>query len=242
MRKAVSMISAVMFFAVTIAITAIVYQSTMPTVKKMQDTASVEKMKDGMARLDEVIRQVASEGKGSKRTVTLQLDTGKLVVNKTNDFIDWKMETEAQLISPRTSQQFGNLVIGSNLESSADEANFSYGGSLTPAYLLENDHLKVYVKKIGSEESHASYSTSDLVLGVYNKDNGQWIMDPGFFRITLDSHANSGSGTGYTKLIRSGYNLPYAEVMAFMNSTYLSYYINMTLESGTDFLILSGSM
>ena len=42
-------------------------------------------------------------------------------------------------------------------------------------------------------------------------------------------------------LVDSGYNLPYATVSAFMNSSYLDYYINFTLQSGADFVEIEGS-
>ena len=52
----------------------------------------------------------------------------------------------------------------------------------------------------------------------------------------------SKSGNGYTIPEDLGYNLPYASVGAYLNNSYNPYYVNFTLESGTDFLEIGASI
>jgi hypothetical protein len=231
-----SIISGVIFIAITISTIAIVYEAGMPVIKKMQASASVEKMKDVFSDLDKVIRDVASEGTGSKRTVYLKIDPGKIVVNDTEDAVYWELDTDAKVIEPRTRQVFGNIVIGANMETSAYQENYSITSPQIPAYKMENEHLIVYIRKVGSGSTYEDFATNNLLLGIYNKDLGAWFNNTNMFDVTVDSQAGSRTANGTTTLMYSGYNLPYATVSALVNSTYMRYSVNFTLESGEDFI------
>jgi hypothetical protein len=232
MKKAISLISAVVFIGITISVTALIYQTGMPIIDKMQSSAAVERIKSGFIELDERIQRVASEANGSKRTLSFKIDPGDLVVSDSDDMVYWVLDTEAQIYSPRTASYYGNLIFGSNLETKTYEDDHSG----TSCYVLENEHLKVYLRKIGSPGSLVSYSTNELLVAVYQKDLNQW-MDA-TLEISIDD--NSKSGTGYTQLGKQGNALPYGGVSAYMDSAY-DYFINFTLESGADFLTIGGA-
>jgi hypothetical protein len=229
--KAVTLISAIVFIAITLSVIVIVYRSGMPLIEKMQQTAALERMKDAFSDVDSLVQAVAHEGNGSRRVLDLRVDMGRLAIDDAKDTILWQMSTENMILVPRTAEFFGNLIIGSNLESSAYEGD--YQG--TPAYVLENDHLRVYMKKIGSPGTYENYSTSDLLLGIYQKDLDQWLPLHSM-EISIDSDPDSESGSGYTLLERTGDFLPYGRINAYMNSNWGDYYINITLGSGADFL------
>lgn len=238
-----SLISGVMFLAITIVAVVVVYQAGIPIVKRMQTSAAIEQMKTTFVELDELIRQIAAEGTGSKRTVQLRVDPGKIIVNETQDTIYWELETDAMVISPRTKQQFGNVIVGSNLNTRVYEANYTRLGQIE-CYVMENEHLMVYVRKVGvntSEDGWDDFNTSSLVVAIYNKGMDKWLENEGFLEITIDENANSKTGNGYTIPEETGYNLPYGMVAAYMNSSYLAYYINFTLGSGADFLEIEAS-
>jgi hypothetical protein len=241
MMRGISLISGVIFLAVTLVAVFIVYEAAVPVVNKMRDAIYIQNMRDAFVRLDEAIRQVASEGKNSRRSVSLHIDAGKVVINGTDDVIYWEYDTDTPVISPRTYQVFGNLVLGSNLNTRAYEQNYTLTSPEIECYVMENEHLRVYVRKIGSSSSHASYSTNQLLVGIYNKDLTAWLNNTGFIEISVDNETASKSGTGYTELSATSNYLPYATVSAFMNSSYLEYFINLTLESGADFIEIEGS-
>lgn len=234
--KALSIISGVIFIAITISTIAIVYEAGMPVVKKMQASASIDKMKGVFSDLDSVIRDVASEGTGSKRTVYLKIDPGKLVVNDSEDAVYWSLETDAKVVDPRTSQTFGNVILGANLETSAYEENYTVASPQIKAYKMENEHLIVYIRKLGSGSTFEDFTTNNLLLGIYNKDLGSWFNNTNMLDVTVDSQSSSRTANGTTSLSKTGYNLPYATVATLVNSTYLKYYVNFTLESGEDFI------
>lgn len=236
MKRGISLISGVIFLALTISATVIVYEAGVPVVKKMQAASTIDKMQGSFSELDRIIREVASEGQGSKRVVYMTIDTGQLVVNENQDSVYWTFSTDAQVLSPRTSQQYGNIVIGSNMETSCHSGSYDLRSPPVPAYILENEHLKVYVRNTGTPTSYAAYNTSDLVLGIYHKDLKEWLNNEGFLEVLLDDNPASGIGNGYMVAEKLGDNLPYATVSAHMNSTYANYWVNITLESGADFI------
>lgn len=239
MRKAFSIVSGVMFLAITITAVVIVYQAGMPVIERMQAAAAIEQMKTTFVELDELIRQIAGEGAGSKRTIQLKVDPGKIIVNETQDTIYWELETDAMVIAPRTKQTFGNVVVGSNMNTRIYEANYTRTSPEIECYVMENEHLKVYVRKVGTSTSAsgwANFNTSTLVIAIYNKDMSSWLENVGFLEITVDDSADSKAGNGYTMPVETGYNLPYGEITAYMNSSYLAYYIDLALGSGADFL------
>ena len=240
MRLGVSLVSGIIFLALTISATVIVYETGVPVVKRLQSAAIVEQMRDAFTEVDRLVRQVASEGPGSRRTVYLDISEGRLVANSTEDTIYWAFETDAEIMSPRTSQKFGNIVIGSNLETNAWEGD--YNGE--PAYIIENNHLRVYFNKTGSPQNPVQFSTGNIVMAIYQKDLEKWLNNPEFLEITLDDMPTSKYAEfgGWTAIDNTGNHLPKATVSAFINSTYAPYWINFTLESGTDFLIIGAGL
>jgi hypothetical protein len=236
MLKGLTLVSAVIFLAFLIAATAIIYTMGIPVIEKMQCVAATEKMKSAFIELDKIVQKVASEGTGSKKPLTLTIDTGILTVDPDNDTIYWKYECPAPVISPRTSKNYGNVIVGSNLETSAYEVSCS--GS--DAYVLENEHLRACLKKIGNETNSVSYNMSEVLLSILQKDINEQLPLVSL-KISIDNNETTESGTGYTKLVKSGDYLPYGEAIAYINTTYISYRVNFILESGADFLIIRGS-
>jgi len=235
--RGISIISGVIFLALTITATAIVYQAGIPLVQKLQDSASVDKMKATLSDLDSVISEVAAEGRGSKRTVYISSDPGKLVINGSTDTITWELDAETPIISPRTRQTFGNLIVGSNLNTKVSEGTYDRITPAVDAYILENSHLIVYVNRSGSVSGSVPIKTSSLVFAIYNKDLNSWWDNP-IHDITIDSKDSSRAGLGYTSAEEIGENLPFGKVTAHLTTNYVNYDIHIILESGADFITI----
>jgi len=177
---------------------------------------------------------VASEGNGSRRVFDLDTGEGRLSLDPDNDEISWQLDTENSVLRPRTARYLGNVVSGSNLEASLYEGVHGPG----QAYIMENEHLRVYLRKLQPEQV---YSTGDLLLDVYQKDLSEWLpLD--WLNISLDGQASSMSGTGHTEAERTGISLPSARVTALMDSSYANYSVSFTLESGADFIAIEGDV
>ncbi len=235
--KAIAIISGVIFLAITIAAVVIIYQTGLPFIKRVQSSVIIDQIENMFVRLNEVIKEVASEGRAAQRSISLALDSGEITADSANDIISWDFETDALLISPRTVQQIDNLKVGSNLESSAYEGTYAS----QDAYVLENEHLLVFIKKIGTQNAMQPYGTSDLLLGIHNKDIDQ---DLPLQRLEILIDGGNSTGTGFTSLAQSGQNLPYATAIAFLNpdDSPINFNISFTLESGADFVTVGGSL
>lgn len=237
MKKGMLLISGILFLAITISAVFIVYELGMPIINKMQAAAVIDDMKSTFTELDNEIQEIASEGRGSKRIYYLRISAGKFIVNSSKNWIQWEYETDAPVISPRTAQWIGNVVIGSNLNTKAYMS--THDGA--PVYVLENEHLKVYINRTGSVANLVQMNTSDILTGIWQKDMSV-LLGLKYLNITLDNNQTSGTGSGYTGVQRLGENLPYATAYAYINSQYENYFINITLESGADFIIIEGSV
>jgi hypothetical protein len=234
--RGLSLISGVLFTAFIIAATSIIYLTAVPAINRMQCAVVMDKMKTSFASIDEVVQKVASEGEGSKRIIELNVNEGEIRIDGGNDTIYWTYKCSSPVMSPRTFQTFGNVVFGSNLDTSAHEGSCSG----QTAFILENEHLRACFKKFGSEDSKVRYNMSDVLLSLYQKDLNQ-TLPLQYLQITLDGNQTSSVGNGYTKLESSGYHLPYAEVTAHMESDYgLTYDIKFMLETGEDFITIKG--
>jgi hypothetical protein len=230
--RGVTLISAILFIAITLTAVTIVYNSGMPVIKRLSTAAAVEQMKDVFQGIDSTVKEVAAGGNGSRRTLFLSLDPGKFTVDPSSDSVYWTLDTDALVISPRSSQTYGNVVFGSEMETAAYEDTYQ-GAS---AYVLENSRLTAYLLRAGSPGSPQPLSTSDLLLGLYSKGLGRWLN--GSLEILMDGEPASSQGSGYTAVEAESSTLPKGVVEAHMFTPYLNYTIYFTLESGADFLMV----
>jgi hypothetical protein len=234
--RGLSIITEVVFLAIIISLIFLVYSIAAPMIYTMQVSSAFDQGKSMMLQLDELIQEVADQRKGGKRSIFVTLGAGTTSLDPVTDTMIWVLDTDAMIVSPRSMQQVGNLIIGSNLNSMAYEGNLSG----VDAHVLENQNIRVYIKKIGAPGSPASYETSELLLGIYNKKISKW-MPMERLEISIDNSPDSKDGTGYTEIVTPGYALPRGEVLAHIETSYdfkSNYTISFLLESGADFLTI----
>lgn len=234
--KGIIISTEVIFLAIVVTMVFLVYTMASPMIYSMQAASVFEQTKSFMLDLDDAIQDVASQGKGSRTTLSVTMGAGTLVLDEELDTLKWTLETDSMIVSPRSMQQIGNLIVGANLDVRA------YENQSLDAYVLENQHLIVNLKDIGSESSYQTYNTSDILMGVYNKDLDTW-MDLERLEISIDNSPDSMNGTGYTEIVLEGNTLPRGQVKAHISTPYVflnNYSITFTLESGADFLTIEG--
>ena len=95
MKKGVSPLIA---FVITISLISVavtlVLTTIKPTFDSISDTTVLDEGRRNLELMDSVIRQVASESEGSKRTVTLTVTDGNYRINATDDYIYYDYETK----------------------------------------------------------------------------------------------------------------------------------------------------
>ncbi len=228
--RAIALISGVIYIALMITATIIAYNAFLPSIKKLQEAGIAQQVEKAMAEIDGKISAVAGEASGSRRLVPLDMKAGRLVINGSQDAVYWEMPATAMIASPRTAKKTGNVLFGSQLDTKAYESR--YNG--VPAYAMENEHLLVYIRKIGGRERYSPIDTGGIILNIMQKDMSKWL--DGEVSIRVDDKDSNGRGMGYTALEETGNNLPYATAIAFVASVEGSYTVSFILESGADFL------
>ncbi|MBR9676512.1 hypothetical protein GOV04_00030 [Candidatus Woesearchaeota archaeon] len=198
-------------------------QTGVPLLDKMRDKSISTTTIDSVATLSEHIQEVASEGEGSRRTVSFDVKRGHLAVH--DDQVVWSLETEAKIIEPRSKIELGDLIIASNIDASATEYSNSY--------IIENAYLQVNISKYGNASSQVTINTTDLVNNIYHKSVGANVSG-GFNFYLGDSQNNEGSG--YTELLEEGSLLDKAVVIVHLDTPDFYYDLYLILDSSADYL------
>lgn len=109
-KKGVSVwISAILYFGIGIVILTLVLTLGMPVVDRIRDKNIAVQTKDIFFGVDKTIRNVAREGAGSQRVITVELKKGIIDLEQKEDQIKWSYETEAILSEPGTSLKEGKI-------------------------------------------------------------------------------------------------------------------------------------
>lgn len=236
MKGISAIISTIIIVLITFTTITLVVMVATPTLDKAKESALINEAMQNMKVLDNTIRQVASEGSGSLRSVQIKVTDGTYrVQNKTNT-IEFSYNMKSGIIEPGTFFQDGNLFLTSGVTAKASEYDLDNDGS--NELVLENEIMRVGIKKVGSRSSPTSIDTSTIVEMVNLKDNGVNVTfsDSSIF---LDDFTDSKSGTGFSELVRAEDHLTKAEALVHVNSTYVAYDVIYTLASGADFLTVS---
>ncbi len=224
MRKSQIWISAVLYALIAVAILVIVLEAGIPIIKGIMEKSAFERSRDVMVGLDQQIEDIASEGQGSQRAVPIDINMGKIDI--ANQMLRWKLETESEVVAPKTTREMGNLIISSDV----DVAAFEYDDY----YLVENSKIWVNFSKNGTETSWKAINASQLINAIKFKDNNVFVN--GSFVFYINESESSNTGTGYTKLSPKGYNLAASTLTAHINSTTFEYDMEFRIDSKADFI------
>ncbi len=94
-------VSAVLYIALGMVIITLVLAAGLPIINKMKDKNTVSQTKRVLLSIDDNIREVATEGPGSRRVISpLEIGSGQLYVNTQEDYIEWKMTTKNKMMEP----------------------------------------------------------------------------------------------------------------------------------------------
>jgi hypothetical protein len=233
--KGIALISGVIFTAILILAIFLAYQMSVPIMQNMKTSAEIEQMKTVFSDIDNIIQAVVLEGTGSRRVIPLKIDYGEMVVNSEKNTVVYSANINFPYISPRTQQKIGNFRFGSNLNTVVNETEYNGIG----AFIIENEHLKIYIRKIGNQTNPQTFNTEQILLGLYQKDINKWLN--GSLAMAVDNETESKAGIGYSVPEEMDSGLPYGKVTVFINTTYINYYIEFILESGADFVQIRGS-
>ena len=225
MRKAISpLVSGVIYTGIIVIAISFVVSMVVPAIDVMSDSLKLENAKDTMSSIDIYMQKVASAGEGSRRTIPVSFDIGKLYIDSENDKIILSVETDSRSISPGTSITIGNLKIHSNAKTNVSNINGSY--------VLENEHMVVNVFGNGTASDPVNISFEDLIDSVYQKETGKNMTGIGLYLDTINSAYCWADG------IKGNY-LGRGRIIQHCNASGDTFDIYVILESGADFLKVS---
>lgn len=223
-RRAEIWISAVIYVLVTVAVLVLVLEAGIPLLNSMRERAAYARAKETFANLDKQIEEVAREGQGSQRVISLEVPRGEVTVE--GQKLRWKLETDNKILEPRTKVDLGNLKVLADVDSAAAET----GGF----FIAENSRILVNFSKLGSESNWTAMNTSRIINYVkFKQDNSQTNITFNFY---INGTQSTGNGTGYTALLETGTGLATATLRAHVNSSSFEYDLLLHLDSKADFL------
>jgi hypothetical protein len=227
------LLAGVMYVGIALAAITIIVTVGNPLVKNIQDAIAIDSAQDMLATLDRTVREVAAEGRGSTRVVPIEFSRGKLTVDEDSNQIFYELDTEADVISPGTRREIGNIFIASNTDVNVT--------SNSTHIIMENTHIRALFNKTGSETNFTGINLSRIITGVrFNLGEREEADFNGSVEILIDNNATKSAGTGYTTAVEEGANLAKGTVRAYVDNAYLSYTVEISLTGG-DFLEISAS-
>lgn len=225
-KKAISpLLAGVLYIVIGLTTITIVFQVATPAIGQLQDSAAVDQAQAALINLDRLIRLVAAEGAGSTRITTVDIKKGTLFVDLTKQTVFYEIVTPAQVVTPRSRQVLGNLIISNNAAANASET--------ATQLILQNEHLRLVLSKVGNETSFQDINVSRLFESIVLLDTGAELG--GEVKVLIDDNSDLETGNGYTKLEEVGTNLGRARAIAHVNNSLAEYDVWFTLESSADF-------
>lgn len=232
MRKGISEIATAALY-IGISVTAISAALTVgaPAIENMRDASAISQAQTFMQDLDSNIQQVVSEGMGSTRTVSVNLQRGRMYFEDSTNALVYELQTEADVISPQSSRANGNVVLSSS--ANVEVYNDTIDG--TDCYMMENEHIKACIKEVGNASSFKSINTTNLLTHYEFKDDSKELN--GNLTVKLDELDDTSYGDGYTQVERYGTFVGTGRVKAHIASDYgYTYDVIISLPTGSDFL------
>lgn len=227
-------IATVYVIAITFTGITLVLTIGIPTINKARELSLINEAIQNMRVIDNTIRQVASEGIGSLKTIQVKITDGEIKVNSLINSVDFNYLVKYGSIEPGTLIQEENLEFGAGVNAKASEYDFN-NDNVTDL-VLENEILRVAIQKVGSAKSQAPINTSNNIKLIQLIEKN-FNVTPTDSSVVLDGFADTGWGNGYSQLVKTGTRLAKAEAIVVINATSVYYEIVYTLPSGADYLL-----
>ncbi len=111
MKKGDTWVSAVLYIALGTIVVTILLAAGMPVVNKLRDRNVILETKQVMHGMNNAVRTVMREGPGSQRSVVIDIGRGELVLDGSNEWINWSMESKTIFSEPDLPVYEGDLIL-----------------------------------------------------------------------------------------------------------------------------------
>ncbi|MCJ7450464.1 MAG: hypothetical protein MUP58_01855 [Candidatus Nanohaloarchaeota archaeon QJJ-9] len=158
---AANLISYVLLIAIVLSAITIVLKVAQPSLENSKDAAEFERAKEKLDAIDQKIRRVASYGPDTTEKASIEVKRGKYQLKRSNNSLNYWIETKYELVSPGTEKEFGNLVI-----SGEKMTNEAYIVHIRLSY--ENINLTGMERSLGPGYHSLSINNEGLTNGQTN--------------------------------------------------------------------------
>jgi len=206
-----------------------------PAIERAKEAAVINEAMLNMKAIGNTIKEVASEGIGSLRSLQIKVTGGEYKVNEKANSVDFTYSIKSGIVQPGTFITEDSVTLSCGANAKASEYDLDNDGNTD--LVLENEILRIAILKNGTQASSVFINTSSLIR-ILNFKETNVNVTPNNSKILLDDFEESSYGTGYSELVREDENLAKAEAVVHMNTTFVNYDILYTLQSGADFVIV----
>jgi len=160
--------------ALGVVVITIILAAGVPMVQKMKDKNVFAQTKSLFYTIDKNIKDVASEGPGSKRYLSpLDVKAGTLAVDSENDMVKWQLTTKAKLMEP--SYDFRGQSTGIDKFPEGPMLMYAAETNIVDEYLLNleldyGETADIALESMFPGPFSGSYSVSIRHNGTYNPD------------------------------------------------------------------------
>ena len=108
-------VSAVLYFGLGIIVIAIILTAATPVISRLRDKNIIIQTKQVMQVLDSNIREVAREGPGAQRPLTIDIRKGAFRIDPATSSVIWSYNSKALIAEPDIEILEGNIRIRSSI-------------------------------------------------------------------------------------------------------------------------------
>jgi hypothetical protein len=218
-------IAAEVFLVVITVVSSVIIVTTInPVIEQGKQTQSFNDAKQVLKIVDTAINQLMYEAPGSRRSIDLNLPSGRFVFSGSEDKIKIRLPSGGVMESAVRIEEDGIIIQGGGTISAYDNGT---------DYILENAAVLFAVKKIGSPSNYSFVNTTDIISLIKNKRAGyDTAPKSGIF---INDTMESSYGFGFTELAPA-VNVQTGAIRLHVNSTAAEYDTVFTMSAAMDFV------
>ncbi|MDI6720996.1 MAG: hypothetical protein QMD85_01305 [Candidatus Aenigmarchaeota archaeon] len=183
--------------------------------------------------LDNQINEVMKEGSGSRRVFAFNVQDSYEVSDE-EDSIIYEKTITPEVMDYQSSVISGSLAFVSGFQVNCFESDETGDG--TSDLVMENPFIKAVFMKVAKASPMAAIRTNETFISLKEKSGGSMINFTNS-SVLIDGNSTSFNGTGYTEILKTGYNKPFCIIHMFVNSTPALYDVFYMLYSSSDFIV-----
>ncbi len=110
------LIAAIFIILISVIGIAIVLESSQTSTERLQEISLMKEGKNILTQIDNAIRDVAQQGEGSTRALTISVSGGNYFIDTENEAIEFSMDSKSQIIGVGVSKTEGNVNMFGELD------------------------------------------------------------------------------------------------------------------------------